>query len=477
MSRFGIALALAALTGCSSFRDLFTSRSETVARVGSRELKSATVAEIIGRLGGANPNPQAGEAIAGIWVDLQLFADRVATGGLQSDSALFERLIWPQVAQQMVSIYHDSVVNRRAALGAQAVDSVYAGSEYRVLQHILVQPGGTSPADTAKAQAEAERILPQARQSGASFKRLAARLSADPGSKVDSGYLQPAPRGAFVPEFDRAGWELGPGEVSGVIKTQFGFHIIRRPPLEEVRARLQPFVQQRYVAREDSVFIADVASRYKLEVRSGAAEAMRDATTDLVAASRSSKVLVSYQGGAFRVRDLARWLASMPAGNLGQFQEAADSLLTNFAKNLAQNAILLEQADSAGITLPPEVKEGIKAQYRAQIGDLMSVSGLSVPELADSAKTPPSERKRIATEKVSEYFDKLIANQAQFRPIPPTFSYEMRAAGDFKIYRAGLARVQELVQARIRADSATRNEQQPPAGPGLQPAPGGPPRP
>ncbi|MGQ0703956.1 MAG: peptidylprolyl isomerase [Gemmatimonadales bacterium] len=480
MPRLGIGVLLAIIaTGCGSFRDLFTSHSETVARVGSRELKSQQVADIITRLGGSNPNPQAGEAIATVWVDLQLFADRLAAGGLESDSAMFERLIWPQVAQQVVSAYHDTVVARRAQLSAAAVDSMYSGSEYRIFQHILVQPKGTAPADTARAEAEARGLLPQARQSGTNFSRLAARLSADPGSKTDSGYLQPFPKGGLVPEFEQAGWGLAPGEVSSVVKTQHGFHIIRRPLLEEVRARLQPFVQQRYVFREDSLFLADLNDRYKLEVRSGAAAAIRNAATDLVAARRSGKVLVSYQGGDFRVRDFARWLAAMPAGQLGQIQEAPDSVLASFAKNLAQNNVLLHQADSAGITLPVEVKNGIKMTYLAQINDLMKVSGLDAPELADTAKTPPAERRRIATQKINEYFDKLTNNQAQFRPMPPTLSHELRAEGDFKIYRAGVARVQELVQAKVRADSAAGagQPQQPPAGPGLQPAPGGPPRP
>ena len=187
---------------------------------------------------------------------------------------------------------------------------------------------------------------------------------------------------------------------------------------------------------------------------------------------------MSYRGGAFRVRDFARWLAAMPIGQLGQIQEAADSVLDGFAKNLAQQTILLRQADSAGITLPAEITSAIKMSYRTQITDVMMVSGLDVPELADTAKTPPSERRRIAAEKIDDYFQRLANNQAQFRPIPPTLSHELRAAGDFRIYEAGIARVQELVQAKLRADSAAGTGQpEPPAGPGLQPAPGGPPRP
>ena len=79
---------LCALAGCSSFRDVFTSHADTAARVGNKELESAKVAEIITRLGGPTANPDASNLITGIWVDLNLFAGRVAEGTLKADSAL-----------------------------------------------------------------------------------------------------------------------------------------------------------------------------------------------------------------------------------------------------------------------------------------------------------------------------------------------------------------------------------------------------
>ena len=477
MRRVGIALPIglvAALAGCSSFRDIFTSHSETAARVGSLELKSAQVAQIITRLGGPNPNPQAAEAVTGVWVDLQLFAHRVAAGGLEADSALFDRILWPQMAQSAVSAFHDTVVSRRPEMSANAVDSVYAGNDIRIFQHILFAPATATPSDSAKARADAERVLPQARTGD--FAKLAARWSNDNANKNDGGNLGPNPRGTFAKEFDDAAWLLGPGEVSSLVKTQFGLHIIRRPPLSEVRERLDPHVKQRYVFHHDSIYLAKLNADNQLEVKSGAVAAIRNAATDLTAASKSGKVLVTYRNGDFRVRDLAKWLGALPPASLNQIRETPDSVLTNFVKNLAQNGILLRQADSAGIKPSPEVRAGLIAQLQGQIADLKQVSGLSAPELADSSKAPPSDRRRIAAEKISDYFEKLSTNQAQFRPIPPMLSAELRQTGDFKIYQAGVARAMELVAAQQRQDSAAATPGAP-AAPGLQPAPGGPPVP
>ena len=73
--------------GCSSFRDLFTSHADTAAKVGSLELSSERVADMLLRLGGPNVNPQAGELLASYWVDLHLLGRQVAEGTFKTDSS------------------------------------------------------------------------------------------------------------------------------------------------------------------------------------------------------------------------------------------------------------------------------------------------------------------------------------------------------------------------------------------------------
>jgi hypothetical protein len=465
-------LGIAGVAGCAGFRDTFTSHSETAARVGSRELKSATVAEIITRLGGPNASPEAAGAITGIWVDYQLFADHIAKGKADSDTVLMNRLIWPQVAQFKISAWHDSLLASRGQVSEATIDSAYAGPTLRLFQHILVRPKGATSADTAKAKAEADRIAQQAKSGD--FAKLAKQYSADPANKDDGGFLPASPRGTFVPEFEKTAWELQPGAVSGVVQTPFGWHVIRRPALAEVRARFEPAVRQRSTAQADSVFIAQLLEASKIEVKSSAPETIRKATKDMASASRSSKVVATYKGGDLRVSDMHRWLASYPTQTLNQIQEAPDSLVDNLVKFVIQNELLLKQADSAGVNLTPQMRDNLVNQMKSQIQDVRAASGLDVPELADSAKTSSTDRKRIAGEKIDDYFKRLTTNQAQFRPVPPTLSAELRASGDYKIYDAGIAKVVELVTTAQKKDTTA---QRPPQAPGLQPAPGGPPTP
>lgn len=91
--------------------------------------------------------------------------------------------------------------------------------------HIVIMPQPTEEQkDYARQKAEElrQRIL-----NGEDFSLLASIYSEDPGSKEEGGYLGCVNRGTFVPEFDAAAFKLKPGEVSEVVQTQFGYHIIK----------------------------------------------------------------------------------------------------------------------------------------------------------------------------------------------------------------------------------------------------------
>lgn len=104
-------------------------------------------------------------------------------------------------------------------------------------RQIIIAPKPT-PAAKAAARARADSILVELKN-GADFELLARRESDDPGSKANGGDLGWNRRGRMVPEFDRWMFALPPGQLSPVIETAFGFHIIRVDRVQpgEVKAR------------------------------------------------------------------------------------------------------------------------------------------------------------------------------------------------------------------------------------------------
>lgn len=104
-------------------------------------------------------------------------------------------------------------------------------------RQIVVAP---KPSEVARAgaKAKADSILVEIR-GGGDFEQIARRESMDPASKPQGGDLGWNRRGAMVPEFERVMFSLRPGQVSPVIETAFGYHIIRvdRVQAAEVKAR------------------------------------------------------------------------------------------------------------------------------------------------------------------------------------------------------------------------------------------------
>lgn len=154
------------------------------------------------------------------------------------------------------------------------------------VSHILIKtplPGPDGKVDekgVAEAQQRAEDILKQIKN-GANFEELAKKYSEDPGSAKNGGSLGWIGRGQTVPEFEKVAFSLPKGQISGVVKSSYGFHIIRvddkhdaeLKPLDEVKSEIEPILKQQraqQIAQDEAQKILNQAHTQGLDAAAAA---------------------------------------------------------------------------------------------------------------------------------------------------------------------------------------------------------------
>ncbi|ROZ66543.1 SurA N-terminal domain-containing protein [Ramlibacter sp. WS9] len=164
------------------------------------------------------------------------------------------------------------------------------GQEERRASHILVAvPKGAPAAEREKAQAKATELLAAVKKAPDSFADVAKKNSQDPGSAANGGDLDFFARGAMTKAFEEAAFALKKGDISGLVETEFGFHIIKladikspkQKTFEEMRPELEAELKKQQAQRKfaetaeaftDTVYqqpdsLKPAADKLKLEIR------------------------------------------------------------------------------------------------------------------------------------------------------------------------------------------------------------------
>jgi peptidyl-prolyl cis-trans isomerase D len=199
----------------------------------------------------------------------------------------------------------------------------YRAPEQVKVSHILIKTplpaagGKEDEKGVADARAKAEDVLKQVK-AGGDFAKLAEKYSDDPGSAKQGGELGWIGRGRTVPEFEKAAFSLGKGQTSDLVKSSYGFHIIRvedkqeahLKTLAEVKSEIVEKVKQQKVAHD-----AEVAANTLLS----------KARTDGIDAAAASKGETAVTTGLFSKSDTLPGLAANPQFMETVFNEAEKS--------------------------------------------------------------------------------------------------------------------------------------------------------
>jgi hypothetical protein len=480
-----LSLCATTLAACGGLKDALTAHVDVVARAGSQELSVTRLADLLGKSKINVPiNKEVATLVArDLWVPYQLLGVAAARNDSLGNAQAIDAAAAGMIENAKLGRFMEGVAAKFPAdSGTESAYNAANGGLYAARHILLLVPENATPAvrDSVKKKIDAIR----AQVTSANFADLAKKYSQD-NTAQKGGDLGVFPRGMMVKPFGDAVAALKPGEISPVVQTQYGYHIVQRSTWDQAKAQFAAQAQGRGKQVAESTYIAQAQAAANVKLKSDAATTTKTVAKDPMAHRNDKTAVATYTGGTLTAGRLAMGLLAAPRSGqlIQQIQQAPDSLVNQYVTNMAQREVLLHRADSAKVGLSPEEMANLHRDFAQAVAMSWTQLGLDPKSLADSGKTV-SERERIAAGRVDSFLDRVMAGQAQPVPVPAPLQIILMDKYDAKINTAGIDRaVERAAKLRASADSARAAQQPksavplPGAAPGTGAAPGAVPAP
>jgi peptidyl-prolyl cis-trans isomerase D len=461
----GLVAGCALLAACEGLKEALTAHVDVVARAGTQELSVTRLGDLLGNAKIQVPVTRETAAIlADIWTGYQQIAFAAAHGDSLNDKKAIDVALAPLANANRLNMFMDSVSKTfKVDSGGEAAYNQAAGGLLSA-RHILI--GFKNPtvpptaAEKDSVRKKAESILPQV--TPANFADMVKKYSTEPGVAQSKGNLGVFPKGQMVAPFYDATAALKPGEISKLVETQFGFHIIQRLPYADAQKDFSQRYAQIASAKADSVYLAQTETAAGVQLKDNAAASIKDAAKEPTKHRTDKTTLATFKGGELTVADFLSWMESVPPqqGILQRIPGAPDSALKPFIKQVTMQQVLLRRADSAKVQLRAEDKANMYNSIASLVSNLETTLGVDPKMLADSAKSVP-EKERLAATRVDAYLDRMMAGQASPITIPPPLKKLLDAKYESSVNSAGVDRGLERAQKLRKVADSTRAANQP----------------
>jgi len=450
------------LAGCDSLRDAMSAHSKFAAKAAGAEL---TVTQLAGMMGNSQAplRKDVAQAVADAWVDYHLVGKAAANSDSLNDPKIIDKAMWAVIDNVKVRKWYELVSKSWRAPDSSDAEGFYNDGRLLAANHILLMTQGLPDSTKATIRKKADALRVQV--TPANFGDLAKKNSQDPGSKDKGGSLGTFPRGAMVPPFEQALMALKPGEISPVIETQYGYHIIRRPLYSEVRPAVVQASRGLGVQAAESTYLATLERTSDLQVKPGIAATVRAVVEDPAGHRTDKTVLATSDIGDFRASDLARWMTTIPpqAGIQQRIKSAPDSLMPVFVKNFVRNELVVHAADSAKLGPDSTELAQIRNMFTNSLVSAWTALGVDPKNLSTAAKSK-SDREKLAGQRTDEYVRNLMVQKAQYVDVTEPVQSALREKYGYDINGEALGRALiDASQMRLKSDSAKTAGQPPTA--------------
>jgi hypothetical protein len=454
-SLIALAAACTLVVGCEGLKEAFSAPVDVVARAGGQELSVTRLGNLLGHATqNIPPTRDVADVVAEYWVDYQLLAAAAVKGDSLNDKKAIDAAAQSYTTRMVLAHLQTRVdsmlVSDAPTEGGynQGLDGVYDA------RHILFMfPQNATPAQKDSVRKKAASVLPQVTDKN--FADMARKYSAD-GSAQQGGDLGVFNGAQMVPEFTNGVAALKPGQISPLVQSQYGYHIIQRLTYAQAKDKYDAQFKQVAGSGAERAYMAKLDSEANIQVKPTAPAAAKAAAIDEANHRKDNAVLATFKGGELTVARFLMWLDQFPANQRipVQMQQAPDSLINQFLKSITTNELLMKKADSLHVTLTPEEQDGVYKDFAQVVNLSWNALGVDPKLLADSAKSQP-EKAKLAAARVESIMDDMMNGKMQPVPIPTPLKVLLESKYDWKINATGLDRATELArQIRTSADSA-----------------------
>lgn len=427
-----------------------------VARVGGQSLTVDDVVDLLVDQEEFPPQADVVAAIIDLWVDYTLLAEAVMDDTTFSGLDL-EALVRQAENAFMIARLRDSVIQVDTFITNDELQARYEEEapdlELRARHVMLTLPLQATDAQRDSVRGQLENLRDRIISGSEPFGDVAQAFSQDIGSASNGGDLGFFGRGEMVRPFEEAVLALELGEVSQIVETPMGLHLIqlderRTQDFDDIAADFRTREQaQRYITAE-STFVVQLEERAQPEVMDDAVEVVRELARNpetRLSGRAERRPLVSWEGGEYSVGELQLLIRIEPQAMRDQLGQFSDEEIDLFLENMARGDLLLAEAQDEGLEPSRARIDSLVVDASSQLLEAARALGLTDIDIA------PGEAVELGIARAVR--EALRGNLSGATPTVPLgfVGFQLREGVSFTSFDTGIG--ESLLQiAQIRAE-------------------------
>ena len=383
-------------------------RRGLVATAGDWTLSEDRLAELLVL---AQPFPLDSAAAAELarhWQGAASLALRHAAGDSLLGSEAQAAASWLDRREALLSADREERLGPEADVSPEAADSAFEEGSLRLIAHVLRRTGPETSADERALQQRAAERVVRSLVDGRSWSDAVAE-SEDADTRDASGLLGLVAKGDLPASLDAAAFRLQPGQISGVVQSRAGYHVLYRPRLDEARSLFAGRLRERKLAEADAEAAESERTERKMRLAPGAPETMGRIAARPADWLDSSAPMAEWEGGRMEAAVAARYAVFLPPEARAELATADEEEQAGLVRDLATRELHLASLRERGASLAPGLETAMAEAHADEVEHWLRVLEADAPDA-------PSR------DALARHMEALVARRGQMRSLSPLFA-------------------------------------------------------